>query len=172
MEQVKIFYVEGVYSDGLGESFSGLFAETHDVIEDIDDEIMYYGASEDSLQEAVESGEEYGVEFIIHSYKLDRIVTLGNEESADNSLLEYKMQSDYSGAFHRMFLPLSLEQFRECEENHESGMSMREAYPMLNDEQLRFVKTGITASEFLEIQEEGMEDQYDLDLGDDEQIKM
>ena len=64
----KFFYISGYWKDDKSEFDDFLVTDFDDTIEEIDDQIFFYGLSENEIKEAVELGEETALEFVITSY--------------------------------------------------------------------------------------------------------
>jgi hypothetical protein len=65
----KYFEINGYWKDDKSE-FNGLIVKEYDDIGDDDDDVFFYGLSEEQIQEAIDSkGEDNSLDFIITSYK-------------------------------------------------------------------------------------------------------
>ncbi len=65
-----MFYIDGYYKDDKSEFTNYLVTEYHDdVASDGDDDVFYYGLSEADIVEAINSGENTELEFVITAYK-------------------------------------------------------------------------------------------------------
>jgi hypothetical protein len=64
----KYFSIEGYWKDDLSE-FSGFIVKEYDDEEDDEDEIFYYGMSENDIIDAIANPDENVLEFVITSYE-------------------------------------------------------------------------------------------------------
>lgn len=63
------FRIRGYWKDD-GEKFDGyIVKETSDYTEEEDDQIFFFGLSEENLKEAVKEGQDWGEDFIITGYE-------------------------------------------------------------------------------------------------------
>ncbi|MFZ1704366.1 MAG: hypothetical protein WAT79_08460 [Saprospiraceae bacterium] len=72
----KLFKISGYWKDD-GKEFSDYIVSAYDGFSDdenieIDDEIFFYGMSEEEIKEAIVHGQETGEDFVITSYKIYR----------------------------------------------------------------------------------------------------
>ncbi len=66
----KLFSIDGYFVDD-NEEFSGyLVSEYDDILDEDDDDIFFYGLSEQDIKDAIETKEPVAGEFIITSYKI------------------------------------------------------------------------------------------------------
>lgn len=64
----KYFSIEGYWKDDLSE-FSGYIVKEYDDEEDDEDEVFYYGMSENDIIDAIANPDENVLEFVITSYE-------------------------------------------------------------------------------------------------------
>ncbi len=64
----KYFSIEGYWKDDLSE-FSGFIVKEYDDEEDDEDEIFYYGMSENDIIDAIANPDKNVLEFVITSYE-------------------------------------------------------------------------------------------------------
>lgn len=64
----KYFEIEGYWKDDKSE-FSGIIKEYDDFNEEEDDEVFFFGMSEDTIIETINAGEDTSLDFVITSYK-------------------------------------------------------------------------------------------------------
>lgn len=65
----KYFSINGYWKDDLT-SFVGAVVKEYDDVEKDDDDIFYYGLSEQEIEEAIKNPAESGLEFVITSYEI------------------------------------------------------------------------------------------------------
>jgi hypothetical protein len=63
------FSINGYYKDDKTPFEGYIVKSTHDVIEDEDDSIFYYGLDEVAIKAAIEAGENTCEDFVITSYE-------------------------------------------------------------------------------------------------------
>jgi len=68
--QPRMFSVDGYFIDDHSE-FEGYLLSAFDDALDNDDEIFYYGLSEQDIKDAIESGEPIDNDFVITGYSID-----------------------------------------------------------------------------------------------------
>lgn len=65
----KYFEINGYWKDDKSE-FNGLIVKEYDDVGEDDDDVFFYGLSEEQIKEAIDSkGEDDSLDFIITSYK-------------------------------------------------------------------------------------------------------
>jgi hypothetical protein len=64
----KYFRINGYWKDDLTDIIDALVSEYDD--EDNDDDIFYYGLSEQEIEEAIKNPSESALEFVITSYEI------------------------------------------------------------------------------------------------------
>jgi hypothetical protein len=65
----KYFEINGYWKDDKSE-FNGLIVKEYDDVGEDDDDVFFYGLSEEQIQEVIDSkGEDDSLDFIITSYK-------------------------------------------------------------------------------------------------------
>jgi hypothetical protein len=74
----KYFSIDGYFKDDKSE-FSGLIVKEHDDVDENDENIFYYGLSEDEIKDAIAAGENTTLDFVITNYKV-----LGNINENNN----------------------------------------------------------------------------------------
>ena len=61
------FTITGYWKDDKSE-FSGIVKDTNDVIEEEDDNIFFYGLSEEDIEDAIKNGKKFSEDFVITDY--------------------------------------------------------------------------------------------------------
>jgi succinate dehydrogenase flavin-adding protein (antitoxin of CptAB toxin-antitoxin module) len=64
----KFFEIEGYWKADKVE-FSGIVKEYDDYLEEEDDDIFYYGMGESDLKDAINSGDDTCLDFVVINYK-------------------------------------------------------------------------------------------------------
>jgi hypothetical protein len=64
----KYFEINGYWKDDKSE-FSGIVKEYDDFNEEVDNEVFFFGMSEDEIIETIKAGEDTTLDFVITSYK-------------------------------------------------------------------------------------------------------
>lgn len=68
----KLFKISGYWKDDKSEFNDYLVCEYDDCPENMnDDDIFYYGLSEEEIKSAIKDGADTGLEFVITRYKLE-----------------------------------------------------------------------------------------------------
>ncbi len=64
----KLFSISGYFKDNKKEFDGYIVTDTNDIDEVTDEQIFFYGLSEDTIKEAIELGENTAFDFVITSY--------------------------------------------------------------------------------------------------------
>jgi hypothetical protein len=65
----NLFLIDGYYKDDKSEFTNYLVSEYDDAPLDCDDDVFFYGLSENDIIDAIKSGEDTALEFVITGYK-------------------------------------------------------------------------------------------------------
>jgi hypothetical protein len=63
----KYYLIDGYFKDDKSE-FNGFIVKDYDDATDGDDDVFYYGLSEENLKEAIIAGEDTSFDFVITNY--------------------------------------------------------------------------------------------------------
>jgi hypothetical protein len=74
----QYFQISGYWKDDLTEFSGYIISESDTIIEGLDDQIFYYGLSENQIQVAIKSGDKSDLEFTIMSYSITYLINSNN----------------------------------------------------------------------------------------------
>ena len=72
-------------------------------------------------------------------------------------MISFTAKSPLSGKEHTMEFPLTPEEFKECYKKWLDGSLIQFAFPMLDDSEREFIKTGITPQEWESLMNQGFD---------------